>query len=112
MIKCEEVRGKPWMKALCSVLTLKWRLGVRSIVYASYRKTELASLLFNTFHRWQQNFFFSIHPRFRLWPFSLMCKSTPKLESFLRRPRLSPEDRQLIILIKGTSKIIFKNEVS
>lgn len=52
MIKCTEVRRKPQMKALRSVLSLKWVLSVRNIVYASYKKTALAPLLPDTLHWW------------------------------------------------------------
>lgn len=52
MIKWAKVGCKPLMKTLHLVLSLKWGLSIRNIVYASYRKMTLAPLLLNTLYRW------------------------------------------------------------
>lgn len=58
MIKCAEVGCEPQMKALLSILTLKWGPSVRSIVCTSYKKAELVPPLPNTLHKWQPSFLF------------------------------------------------------
>lgn len=110
MMKCVKVWREPLIKALHSMLSLKWGPGSIRIVYASYRRIKLAFLLLETLHKWQRSFFF-IHPMSRSWPFSTIWRNAPKLKSFHHRPQLSSKDWELIRIIEGTPKLNLKAEV-
>lgn len=58
MIKCMDVKHDPWMKALRSVLSLKWSFGIISIMHANYKRITLAHLFLNSLHKWQKRFLF------------------------------------------------------
>lgn len=51
MIKYAELRLKLRMRALKLVLTLKACLSGKSVVYASYKRSELALLISESIHR-------------------------------------------------------------
>lgn len=51
VIKCGKVRLESKMRAFRSILALKASLSGNSVVYASYRKSALAHLIYETFYR-------------------------------------------------------------
>lgn len=58
LAKFTKIRYEPLIKALHSMLTLKWGLGNKTIVYSSYKNHALALLLLDTLHKWINSFFF------------------------------------------------------
>lgn len=58
MIKCAKVGLEHKIRVLRSILALKAGRSSKSMVYASYRSSALTSLIFESFHRWGDNFFF------------------------------------------------------